>query len=426
MHLFEKRNFTFTTSLITLRHDDPLNWVQPSPIFLFGIICGPGWGSFTVEDHLRTILGSFAVLREANSHTPAPRVGENPGNDVDEDVLRGSSRVPAPLVGLVGKHTEICKADRTMWKLTLQDINTTPKEPKAERGRSRRQLFLPFRGSSVERLCCKIPAQERLRGRLAPCMAMIVQKLRPQTPDFPAENTWGVEFLGGTHFRDTLGSKFPDQFSLRQRTSDLFEKRSGYERSHFKPAASRVCLFWVSSFEKYVTVFSWILVYWCYGFWHRLPEEIIILVIFDKSVFFFSFFGGIWILGMEGLHMSFWQSRLVMALWCQKKIEKRLLQLCLGFKRRISKKRYAIIVLDKNDYVYDYVLKNSHKCRVFKSNNDGDGHQNLKVNRAYSILFNSSTFGKCFWSWIMKDCIKVQEKKKRVVVLCSRPPKTWN
>ena len=261
MHLFEKRNFTFTTSLTTLRHDDLLNWVQPIPIFSFGIICGPGWGSFTVEDHLRSILGSFAVLREANSHTPAPRVGENPGNDVDEDVLRGSSRVPASLVGLVGKHTEICKADRTMWKLTLQDINTTPKEPKAERGRSRRQLFLPFRGSSVERPCCKIPAQERLRGRLAPCMAMIVQKLRPQTPDFPAENTWGVEFLGGTHFRDTLGSKFPDQFSLRQRTSDLFEKRSGYERSHdhFKPAG-RVCLFWVSSFEKYMTVFSGILV----------------------------------------------------------------------------------------------------------------------------------------------------------------------
>ena len=249
MHLFEKRNFTFTTSLITLRHDDPLNWVQPSPIFLFGIICGPGWGSFTVEDHLRTILGSFAVLREANSHTPAPRVGENPGNDVDEDVLRGSSRVPAPLVGLVGKHTEICKADRTMWKLTLQGINTTPKEPKAERGRSRRQLFLPFRGSSVERLCCKIPAQERLRGRLAPCMAMIVQKLRPQTPDFPAENTWGVEFLGGTHFRDTLGSKFPDQFSLRQRANarPTYLKRDLGMRDHIsnQRLVACVCSEWV-------------------------------------------------------------------------------------------------------------------------------------------------------------------------------------
>ena len=26
------------------------------------------------------------------------------------------------------------------------------------------------------------------------------------------------------------------------------------------------------------------------------------------------------------------------------------------------------------------------------------------------------------WSWILKDCIKVQEKKKKVVVLCSCPP----
>ena len=104
------------------------------------------------------------------------------------------------------------------------------------------------------------------------------------------------------------------------------------------------------------------------------------LVIFDNSAFFFCFFGGIWILGMELrvahvlLTISIGHGTLV-----QKKIEKRLLQLCLRFKRRISKKRYAIIVLNKNDYVYDYVLKNSHKCRVFKSNNDGDGHQNLIV-----------------------------------------------
>ena len=27
-----------------------------------------------------------------------------------------------------------------------------------------------------------------------------------------------------------------------------------------------------------------------------------------------------------------------------------------------------------------------------------------------------------FWSWVLKDCIKVQEKKKKVVVLCSLPP----
>ena len=31
------------------------------------------------------------------------------------------------------RHIEICKADRTTWKLTLHDINTTPVEPKTER-----------------------------------------------------------------------------------------------------------------------------------------------------------------------------------------------------------------------------------------------------------------------------------------------------
>ena len=43
-----------------------------------------------------------------------------------------------------------------------------------------------------------------------------------------------------------------------------------------------------------------------------------------------------------------------------------------------------------------------------------------KLYRAYSISFNSSDVGKCFWSWILKDCIEVQEKKKKVAVLCSR------
>ena len=41
---------------------------------------------------------------------------------------------------------------------------------------------------------------------------------------------------------------------------------------------------------------------------------------------------------------------------------------------------------------------------------------------AYSILFNSSNVGNFSWSWILKDCIEVQEKKKEVVVLCSLPP----
>ena len=38
----------------------------------------------------------------------------------------------------------------------------------------------------------------------------------------------------------------------------------------------------------------------------------------------------------------------------------------------------------------------------------------LKLCRTYSISFNSSNVGKYFWSWILKDCIKVQEKKKKV------------
>lgn len=39
------------------------------------------------------------------------------------------------------RHLEFCKAGRATWKLTLQDISTTPKEPKTLRGWGRRQLF---------------------------------------------------------------------------------------------------------------------------------------------------------------------------------------------------------------------------------------------------------------------------------------------
>ena len=44
----------------------------------------------------------------------------------------------------------------------------------------------------------------------------------------------------------------------------------------------------------------------------------------------------------------------------------------------------------------------------------------LKLNRAYSISFDSSIVGKFFWSLILKDCIKGPEKKRKVVFLCSR------
>ena len=66
------------------------------------------------------------------------------------------------------------------------------------------------------------------------------------------------------------------------------------------------------------------------------------------------------------------------------------------------------------------------------SNNDGDDDDSenvtekvksrgLKINRAYSISFDSSMVGKFFWSLILKDCIKGPEKKRKLVLLCSRP-----
>ena len=63
------------------------------------------------------------------------------------------------------------------------------------------------------------------------------------------------------------------------------------------------------------------------------------------------------------------------------------------------------------------------------SNNDGDDYENVTQNgnlsvfkhyRAYSISFNSSNVGNFFWSWILKDYMEVREKKKKIVVLCSR------
>ena len=63
------------------------------------------------------------------------------------------------------------------------------------------------------------------------------------------------------------------------------------------------------------------------------------------------------------------------------------------------------------------------------SNNDGDGYENVslkecsrcfKLYRAYSISYNSSNVGDFFLELNFK-WIKVQEKKERVFVWCSRP-----
>ena len=44
----------------------------------------------------------------------------------------------------------------------------------------------------------------------------------------------------------------------------------------------------------------------------------------------------------------------------------------------------------------------------------------FKLLRSYSILLNLSNVGKFFWSSIQNDCMKVQKKQKKVVVMCSR------
>ena len=59
-------------------------------------------------------------------------------------------------------------ADRTTWKLTLQDINTTPKEPKTEQDHTHRQLFRYYCSSSVwhnnqRKLWWKISAHSDLK-----------------------------------------------------------------------------------------------------------------------------------------------------------------------------------------------------------------------------------------------------------------------
>ena len=46
----------------------------------------------------------------------------------------------------------------------------------------------------------------------------------------------------------------------------------------------------------------------------------------------------------------------------------------------------------------------------------------FKLYRSYSISFNSSDVGEFYFNSIVKDCIKVQKKKKEVVVftLCTK------
>ena len=57
---------------------------------------------------------------------------------------------------------------------------------------------------------------------------------------------------------------------------------------------------------------------------------------------------------------------------------------------------------------------------VANNDDDGNGYKKansrcLKLYRTYSISFSSINVGKSLWSGILKDCIKVQRKKKKLL-----------
>ena len=54
-----------------------------------------------------------------------------------------------------------------------------------------------------------------------------------------------------------------------------------------------------------------------------------------------------------------------------------------------------------------------------------NSHPRFKLYRAFSISCTSSSVGKCFWNWILKDCIKVQEKKRKLLSCVPVLDKTW-
>ena len=56
-------------------------------------------------------------------------------------------------------------------------------------------------------------------------------------------------------------------------------------------------------------------------------------------------------------------------------------------------------------------LKQQRRRRLRKCHSKSESRC-LKLYRLYSISFNSSNVGNFFRSWILKDCIEVQEKKK--------------
>ena len=74
-------------------------------------------------------------------------------------------------------------------------------------------------------------------------------------------------------------------------------------------------------------------------------------------------------------------------------------------------------------YIYSgiYLRELKHQRRRLQKRHFTIRTALIKLYRVYSISFNSTKNGKFFWSWILKNCIEVQEKKMKIVLLCSRP-----
>ena len=90
----------------------------------------------------------------------------------------------------------------------------------------------------------------------------------------------------------------------------------------------------------------------------------------------------------------------------------------------------SLVCLQPNRIPLSHIAPRYHDVQYVRSgsisgslsNNDGDG---FKLYLTYSISFTSANLGKCFWSWILKDCIKVQGKKRKLLSCVPVLDKTW-
>ena len=91
---------------------------------------------------------------------------------------------------------------------------------------------------------------------------------------------------------------------------------------------------------------------------------------------------------------------------------------------RITRLYGKFTALLESDCTLIRELKQQRRPRLQKCTYKVNSHY-LELYHAYSISFTSSKVGKCFWSWILKDCIKVQEKKRKLLSCVPVLDKTW-